>query len=126
MMRRLVGHVLDFIELFNQGLSLPSSPLHSFELQQPFDYPRDEEGVRTACILPERQNRDFEPVFLGDPLFQTLVSGVTLPCCGDWEPVYPVFINEAAYYSKGIAFWGCKQTAIQLPAIGGGAITHHQ
>ncbi|MGH0177380.1 UNVERIFIED_CONTAM: hypothetical protein FKN15_075012 [Acipenser sinensis] len=55
MMRCLVGHVLDFIELFNQGLSLPYSPRQCFELQQPFDYPRDEEGVLTACIHPERQ-----------------------------------------------------------------------
>ncbi|RXM90708.1 N-acyl-aromatic-L-amino acid amidohydrolase (carboxylate-forming) [Acipenser ruthenus] len=76
---------------------------YCFEIQESFDYPRDEEGILTACIHPDRQTLDF---------------GVTVPYGGPEEPLYPVFINEAAYYSKGIAFWGAREVTVQLPAIG--------
>ena len=33
------------------------------------------------------------------------------------EPVYPAFINEAAYYEKDLAFWLTLPKLIQLPSI---------
>lgn len=48
----------------------------------------------------------------GDPVFITL-DGETIPLGGDWT-VYPVFINEAAYYEKKEAF--AKTTKLTLTA----------
>jgi aspartoacylase len=57
-------------------------------------------------IHPLRQLRDWQPIQAGDPLFQ-LSDGGTIAYCPpaslEDEPVWPVFINEAAYGEKGIA-----------------------
>jgi aspartoacylase len=70
------------------------------------DLPRHRDGSPSATLHPLRQNRDWQPLRPGDPLFLT-GSGVSLP----YEPpdgvepgpVWAVFINEAAYGEKGIA-----------------------
>ena len=48
----------------------------------------------------------------GDPVFLTL-DGKTIPLGGD-STVYPVFVNEAAYYEKKEAF--AKTTKLTLNA----------
>jgi aspartoacylase len=57
-------------------------------------------------VHPQRQNRDWQPIAAGDPLFLT-AEGATIPFHppeGQQEgPVWAVFINEAAYGEKGIA-----------------------
>jgi aspartoacylase len=70
------------------------------------DLPRDGDGNPSAVVHPLRQHRDWQPLRPGDPLFLER-SGATLPYVppaglGD-VPVWPVFINEAAYGEKGIA-----------------------
>ena len=52
-------------------------------------------------IHPQRQGKDYEPIEAGDPLFLTF-SGETIVYEGR-SIVFPIFINEAAYYEKGIA-----------------------
>jgi aspartoacylase len=69
------------------------------------DLPRGADGVPEACLHPERQHRDWVPIRSGDPLFSS-AEGTPLtyqPGEGAEEPVWPVFINEAAYGEKGIA-----------------------
>jgi aspartoacylase len=74
------------------------------------DLPRTAEGAPLACLHPQRQHRDWQPIQPGDPLFLE-PSGATRvyqpPAWLDAElaegPVVPVFINEAAYGEKGIA-----------------------
>jgi aspartoacylase len=76
------------------------------------DLPRDAAGESLACLHPARQHRDWRPLRAGDPLFLT-PAGATLPYRppagqGD-RPVWPVFINEAAYGEKGIALSLCER-----------------
>ena len=52
-------------------------------------------------VHQDRQDRDFELIKKGDPLFLTL-DGKTINYQED-EPLYGLFINEAAYYEKGFA-----------------------
>jgi aspartoacylase len=52
-------------------------------------------------IHPQLQGRDYEELKPGDPLFLTF-DGKTI-YYEEESSVYPVFINEAAYYEKGIA-----------------------
>ena len=48
----------------------------------------------------------------GDAMFLTF-DGITIPYSG--ETTYPVFINEAAYYEKGIAMCLTRKQDISVP-----------
>ena len=52
-------------------------------------------------IHPNLQFKDYEPLNPGQPMFLTF-EGKTIAYEGK-STVYPVFINEAAYYEKGVA-----------------------
>lgn len=98
----LIHAVLDYLEACNQGtpLQIPST-LSVYTYLADLDYPRTERGEPTAMIHPQRQSRDYEPLHPGDPIFLTF-EGKAIAYEGE-SIVYPVFINEAAYYEKGIA-----------------------
>ena len=74
--------------------------------RQSLDLPRHGNGSPAAVIHPLRQHRDWQPLRAGDPLFQA-TDGSTIAYCPpaglENQPVWPVFINEAAYGEKGIA-----------------------
>ena len=70
------------------------------------DLPRGADGTPLAVIHPRRQNRDWQPIVAGEPLFLA-DDGRTIPYAPPagiaHARVWPVFINEAAYGEKGIA-----------------------
>jgi len=69
------------------------------------DLPRNGTGEPCALLHPQRQDRDWQPLRAGDPLFLN-DQGETIswaPQSGDPPMVWPLFINEAAYEEKGIA-----------------------
>lgn len=33
------------------------------------------------------------------------------------EPLYPIFVNESAYYEKGIAMWLTRLRRVQIPPV---------
>jgi aspartoacylase len=100
---QLLKQCLDFIDAHNRGELTRPLDLECFVHIESRDYPRDADGEPCACIHPELQDRDFEALRPGDPIFLTL-GGETLRLQTQQPVVYPVFINEAAYYEKGIAF----------------------
>ena len=68
-------------------------------------------------IHPQMQGRDFTPLSIGDPVFVDIEGKSIIPYDpshpfwatqknfpGFDEPLYPFFINEAAYYESNIAF----------------------
>lgn len=65
------------------------------------DFPRDAAGAMAGMIHPDRQDRDFEPLQPGDPLYLGF-DGTVIPYDGPAGAV-PLFINEAAYYEKRAA-----------------------
>lgn len=110
----MLYQILDYLEAYNQdGFSSADNILTLYQFLNTLDYPRDEQGEIKAMIHPELQSRDYQPLRPGDPLFLTF-DGQTICYTGD-AIVYPIFINEAAYYEKGIAM--CltekKQIAIE-------------
>lgn len=109
---RVVGHCLDFVEASVRGDLAQRQPerLDVFLHQRSCDYPRDGEGAVTAYVHPRLQDADYQPLHPGDPIFQTL-DGETLVYEGE-GPVFPVFVNEAAYYEKGIAFSLCRRETL--------------
>lgn len=103
---RVVGHCLDFIEARERGELGPHQPekLDVFVHLRSYDYPRDASGAITAFVHPKLQDADYQRLEPGDPIFQSLDGGTIVYEDQGEGTVYPVFVNEAAYYEKGIAF----------------------
>ncbi|XP_076867292.1 aspartoacylase [Brachyhypopomus gauderio] len=114
-MRTIVKHALDFIELFNSGVEFPACSVEVFRVHEKVDYPRDTNGNITAMVHPDLQDCDWEPLNPGDPMFQTF-DGRSIPYAGD-GPVYPAFINEAAYYEKQQAFTTTRRETLAAAPI---------
>jgi succinylglutamate desuccinylase len=99
----LIQTILDYLDGHNRSAAStdPPTDLTIYQYSGTLDYPRDPEGHPLAMIHPHRQGQDYAPLAPGDPLFLTF-SGTVIPYAGS-DITYPVFINEAAYYEKGIA-----------------------
>lgn len=114
-MRTLVAQSLDFIELFNQGTAFPAFETEVYSPLGHVDFPRTAAGNLAGAVHPRLQDRDFEPLHPGEPIFQ-MFSGEDVLYQGE-TTVYPVFINEAAYYEKGIAFITTEKLQFSVPAL---------
>ncbi|WP_373530019.1 aspartoacylase [Nostoc sp.] len=101
---QLIYAILDYFERCNQG-NIPqiNSTLTLYKYLGTIDYPRGNSGEIQAMIHPQLQFRDYEPLNPGDPIFLTF-AGKDILYEGA-STVYPIFINEAAYYEKGIAMY---------------------
>ena len=110
---KLVQTSLDFVEHFNEGkLHHINSDLVVYQHLKVVDYPKTEEGEIAAMIHPELQGRDYQKLSPGEPMFLTF-DGKTI-YYQEETPVWPVFINEAAYYEKGIAMCLTKEESITV------------
>ncbi|XP_070813285.1 N-acyl-aromatic-L-amino acid amidohydrolase (carboxylate-forming) [Pituophis catenifer annectens] len=114
-MRTIVACVLDFIELFNKGTLFPAFEIEAYIPVERKDFPRYPNGEISAVIHPNLQDKDFQPLKPGDPVFQTFDREDILHD-GD-DTFFPVFINEAAYYEKKTAFWKTKKETFTQPAL---------
>ena len=96
--------VLDFCIAFNNGtlatVQLPEC--EAFRLGENITFPLDEMGKRTAMIHHALQDKDFEPLLQGMPIFRTF-DGHDINWQGE-STTYPHFINEAAYFKLDVAF----------------------
>lgn len=108
---RLVLAALDYLDNLNQGIAMTMpTTVDVYRAIEAIDYPRNGQGELTAMIHPDRQDRDYQPMAPQDPLFLDL-RGENIYYQGD-QTVFPVFINEAAYYEKGIAMVLTKKHAM--------------
>jgi succinylglutamate desuccinylase len=99
---RLVLAALDYVDNLNQGVSMTiPKTVNVYRAIEAIDYPRNGQNELTAMIHPDRQNQDYQPIVDGDSLFIDLQEK-TIKYNGS-QTIFPVFINEAAYYEKGIA-----------------------
>jgi aspartoacylase len=89
------------------------------------DLPRGADGNPLACLDGSRQHRDWWPLRSGEPLFRS-AHGEALPYIVPPErvdePVWPVFVNEAAYGEKGIALSFTRRELWPVQADWGGAL----
>jgi aspartoacylase len=103
--------ILDYMEAFNQGsLKLNKSELTFYEYVEAIYYPKNEHGEIKAMVHPQLQFKDYEPLNPGDPILLNF-EGTTIVYKGN-STIYPIFINEAAYYEKGIAMCVTKKQEI--------------
>ena len=100
-----VEQILEYLELYNSGSpALPPSPpaLPCYVDQGKVPWPAPEGSASSnlpgALIAPSLQDRDFAPLRKGEPMF-VRPGGAVIPYDGSLgEVVYPIFVNEAAYY----------------------------
>jgi succinylglutamate desuccinylase len=98
----LVLMILDYIEVYSQDQFRPSKDtITIYQSTETVDFPRNETGDIQAMIHPNLQFKDYQVLNPGAAIFLTF-DGKEIIYEGK-SPVYPVFINEAAYYEKGIA-----------------------
>ncbi|XP_055084901.1 N-acyl-aromatic-L-amino acid amidohydrolase (carboxylate-forming) B-like [Periophthalmus magnuspinnatus] len=115
-MKTALELVLHWIRLFNCGTVFEGGPVDVFTLVKHVDYPRDcSTHDIVAAIHPLLQDKDFCLLNPGDPVFQTF-SGETITYNGS-ESLYPFFINECAYYEKGIAFSLSRKSRVNVPSL---------
>ncbi|MBD2244399.1 aspartoacylase [Nostoc sp. FACHB-888] len=109
----LISTVLDYIEGLNQG-AIPSTneTLILYDHLSVVDYPKQQDGKIFGMIHPELQDKDYQALNPGDPIFITF-DGKTIVYEGA-STVWPIFINEAAYYEKGIAMCFTQRQQINI------------
>ncbi|MGK7919351.1 MAG: aspartoacylase [Trichodesmium sp.] len=99
---KLVQTSLDFIEMFNEGnLHQMNGHITIYQHLKVVDYPKTEDGEIAAMVHPHLQGKDYHKLTQGEPMFLTFDGKIIY--YEEETPVWPVFINEAAYYEKGIA-----------------------
>ena len=105
---KLVGEVLDYLENFNRGkISDRSLPRTVYKHLKVIDFPKTEDGELNGTIHPDLEGRDYQKLSKGEPMFLTF-DGRTI-YYEEETPVWPIFMNEAAYYEKGIAMCLTKE-----------------
>ncbi|MEH2179172.1 aspartoacylase [Nostoc sp.] len=109
----LVHALLDYLEQLNQG-KIPSNnqTLILYDHLSVVDYPKKPDGTIFGMIHPELQDKDYQALNPGDPLFITF-DNKTIVYEGA-STVWPIFINEAAYYEKGIAMCLTQRQQISI------------
>ncbi|NES18086.1 MAG: aspartoacylase [Symploca sp. SIO3E6] len=109
----LIFSILDYLEKVNHG-EVPSleQQLTTYRYVKAIDYPRNTSGEIQAMIHPQLQFKDYQPLSPGNPLFLSFDGNII----NYEEPstVYPLFINEAAYYEKGIAMCFTDKQQVQV------------
>lgn len=115
MMKEAVDHTVDWLNKFNAGTIFEGGDVEVFVREKSVDYPRNPETSEiTAAIHPQLQDKDFEVLQRGDPIFMSF-NGETIKYEG--EELYPFFINECAYYEKKIAFQLAKKKTLTIPSV---------
>lgn len=111
--RRLVTHALDYLHLVNlQNVPALPKQVEVFRFQETVTFPEDDSHLG-AMIHESLQDQDYEPLNPGAPIFRRL-DGTVIHFEGP-STVYPVFINEAAYYYKRIAMSLTRKEVIAVP-----------
>jgi aspartoacylase len=112
---RVLLEAVDFLNGKDPS-ALPSVSVPKFtRLPYNVDYPRDNNGFSSVIIHPEFEGKDYTPLKIGQPLFITptgdtifldeqSVPEALYSKLEQGEKIAPMFIGEAAYVEKGIAF----------------------
>jgi len=98
----LIYSILDYLEKANhREVPLFDQQLTVYHYVKTMDYPRNKSGEIQGMIHPQLQFRDYQALCPGAPIFLSFDGNVIT--YEESSTVYPIFINEAAYYEKGIA-----------------------
>ncbi|XP_022795132.1 aspartoacylase-like [Stylophora pistillata] len=113
--KKIVCCVLDQVDKFNNGHEFEEKEIEVFRSLGNIYFPTDAEGELSAMVSPNVEGNDWKPLYPGDPLFLSF-SGETIPFTGE-SVVWPVFINEAAYFPNNIAMTITTKEKITVPTL---------
>jgi aspartoacylase len=109
---KLILAALDYFEAYNQGeIPETANTLTVYNYTGAIDYPRNANGEIEAMVHPQRQFQDYQPLNPGGPIFLTFDNQEIIY---EGASTYPIFINEAAYYEKGIAMCLTQKKTITI------------
>lgn len=112
---QLVKRYLELVEEWNRGelQKRPPIKVNVFTQWRDLGYPKPQGGgAILAMIHPDLDGRDYGELKILDKLFRTF-DGKDILYEGELDgtkSVYPIFINEPAYYEKDIAMSLTKKT----------------
>lgn len=94
---------LEFVEKTNKGLKVKiEEEIEVYEHVKTVEFPLNSAGKIDAIVHKKLQDMDYQPLEKGAPIFEKMDGTVILN--REDDIFFPVFINEAAYYYKNIAF----------------------
>ncbi len=98
-----VEYTLQFLQSHNraEAVEVPAT-VTLYQHKKLVHFPTDERGRMDAIIHEQLQDRDYQLLQPGDPVFVTSAGEIIVYT--EKQAMYPVFINEAAYYYQNIAF----------------------
>lgn len=110
---RIIQTILDFFEQYNTGkLNKQYTQIEVYDNVKMIDFPRGDDGDINAMVHPNLQENGYFKLTKGDPIFVTL-DGDELHY-EDKNNLYALFINEAAYYEKGVAMCLADKKVIEI------------
>lgn len=102
--------IKEVLRALSTPTNLTSGSIEIYEEIEDIFYPQDETGQITAYIHKDFQGNDFKAVN-GDYKPFTTFKGEELRLRTK-EELYPIFINEAAYYPTKLAFTLCRKRTL--------------
>ena len=110
---KIVQTILNFFELYNTDqLKKRYDQIEIYDNVKSVDFPRDEQNNIDAMIHPTLQENGYFKLKKGDPIFVDLDGNDIL--YDDTDGLYALFINEAAYYEKGVAMCLAEKKIINI------------
>lgn len=110
----LIIEILDYIELTNQHQQPKfSKTITLYSLFETVYFPTDDTGEITAMVHSQVHGNDYHALSSGEPIFMKF-DGSTISYKGS-NTVYPIFINEAAYWEDKIAMYFTMKEEIEIP-----------
>lgn len=107
---------LSLIESILEEMSAPKNTqmgtIELYEETQDIPYPTNDKGDLSAYINSEFQEKNFKVInghYNPFKSFQSEDIGMKTE-----EPLYPIFINEAAYYPQKLAFTLCRKRTLKF------------
>ena len=104
---------LDFFSFWNEHPEhFVGRTLEVYEPYKTVTYPLDEAGDLTAMLHPAIDGKDFRLFETSLPAFiEPSGKEITIPLDG---PSYPMFVGEASYYEKNVAFYLMTKRKLHL------------
>lgn len=94
---------LEFVERINKGEALKlDDEIEVYEHLKAVQFPLSSDGKIDAVVHRNIQDMDYRPLEKGAPIFEKLDGEVVRN--DEDTTLFPVFINEAAYYGQNVAF----------------------
>ena len=113
---RLVGRILDYLEQTNRQQQ-PQSPenITIYSLFDTIHFPLDNSGETAGMVHPRLHGNDYCALKPGEPMLLKF-DGESLVYQGE-NTVYPIFVNEAAYWENQIAMYLTTREKLTVPAV---------